>query len=513
MKNVVRALIRRSWLLAVFLLVGLAAGTVLAAVVPPTYQATALVQLNAQSHSSLIIQPVAAYGALVTSDVVLDPVFQAHPDLDRGTFLAKDLTVTTDDPSQTITIAVISPKPKEAAAIANQLAGLLVAQQNVYIAQQYAKELDIVRARIADEQTSISKLYQQISQTPSTNTAAIQALQSQVTQLQNLQSNDISTEQQLVTEQGLYSEPLAIVQSATAPTRPSSLTGLIPVGPVVFLMCAIVGLVVIYSLERGAGRISDAYATQHETSLPVLGAIRWTRPDPSSRAPQALRDAKSRFAEDCRVMMADVLHNAEKAHARTIAVTGLRDGAGATTVAVALAVLLANTHRRVLLIDANLYHPALAARLRLVNEAGLARLLESARLEAMPATSVVQGSSAPVQVTSRLPVYRYIEASGIEGLNVIPAGSATVNPSALLSMPEMDQVLGTASEQADLVVIDCPALIHAEAHILGSLSDQTLVVVDATTDRIQRIMKTREEMANTGVNISGLIINKLGRWI
>jgi Mrp family chromosome partitioning ATPase len=88
-----------------------------------------------------------------------------------------------------------------------------------------------------------------------------------------------------------------------------------------------------------------------------------------------------------------------------------------------------------------------------------------------------------------------------------------MNPSILLSMPEMGQILKWAAQRNDFVVIDCPALTYAEAHVLGSLSDQTFLVVDATRDRVKQVVNTKEKLLNSAVKVSGLIINKLGRWV
>ena len=63
------------------------------------------------------------------------------------------------------------------------------------------------------------------------------------------------------------------------------------------------------------------------------------------------------------------------------------------------------------------------------------------------------------------------------------------------------------------MVIDCPALTYAEAHVLGGLSDQTFLVIDATKDRLKQLENIKEELISTGVRLSGLIVNKLGRWI
>src|SRR5437870_5812897 len=72
-KVAVHTCISWSWLLILCLGAGIILGNVLAAALPPVYQSTAVVQLNAHAHASQtqIIQPVASYSTLVTSDPVL----------------------------------------------------------------------------------------------------------------------------------------------------------------------------------------------------------------------------------------------------------------------------------------------------------------------------------------------------------------------------------------------------------------------------------------------------------
>ena len=71
MKIFVSALVRWFWVLILCLLIGWLGGKKLATLFPPQYQATALIQLNTQSHQSTIVQSVAVYATLVTSDSVL----------------------------------------------------------------------------------------------------------------------------------------------------------------------------------------------------------------------------------------------------------------------------------------------------------------------------------------------------------------------------------------------------------------------------------------------------------
>jgi Mrp family chromosome partitioning ATPase len=567
MRILVKSLARWFWLLILCVLVGYFGGKELSVLLPPNYQATSLVQLDAQTRTSLIVQPVAAYAALVTSDAVLNPVLAQHPDIDRTNFIAKQLTVSSDDPSATVTIQVTLPNAKEAALVANALAQLLVTQQNAYIKSQYTTELQLLTTRIANEQKTIASLNQQIAQTPTTSSATIQQLSSQITQQQNLQNQDISTQQSLVTEQALYSQPLSVVQSATVPTKPSSIIGLIPITPVTLIVLVALGIAVVSFLEQRAGRINGIMKLQQKVALPVVGSLRWTRPSPSTLPIETLSEMP--YAEDCRVMMADVLFQAEEKQARILAVTSIKEHAGSSTVAAQLATLLAQSKRRILLIDANLRSPSLHKRMGVQNNNGLGSLLEEVRAmkisvpprPEMADVSMQETSSVRASERRTLPNYfgarstqratdlgvpvithsgqtletldttdangkfehngnsidfpfeRYIMSTSVPNLFMLSAGTAVVNPSSLLSMPEMSLLLKSASRPIDFVIIDCPALVHAEAHILGALSDQTLLVVDSTRDRIHQVASAREELRNTGLRIAGLVVNKLWRWL
>lgn len=566
MKVIVRALVRWSWVLLLCLLIGWFGGKEVAKLLPPTYQATAIVELSGRTASSAIL-PVATYGTLVNSDSVLVTALKNYHDLTPQSLGAKQLTVTSSNTAQTISIQVTLPNAKEAAGLANDLAQLLVQQQNANIKAQYAKQLQIVNAQLNNINKNISTLNQEVinlSQPPNgttQNAAQIQQDQNQIQQDNQLKTQYINQQQNLITDQSLYSNPLSIVQTATVPTKPSSITGSIPLGPVTLLIVVILGLVAIGFLEPALGRINSVYALQKKAGLSILGALSWVSPSPQQVPLRTIIESKQSYAEECRVMMADVLFHAEDAQAHVLAITGLKVRSGASSVASELAALLAQSKRRVLLIDANLYQPVQHKRLGVSNERGLAKMLEEIRaMRVTPASESTQGplaiasgeevsmqetrrvagvsASNPrplvkmqqqpnaadrqsvnganrrvVDIINGFPFDSFIEPTNIQNLYLLPAGKTNMNPSSLLSIPEMGQFLGWAAKPIDFVVIDCPALVHAEAHVLGSLSDQTYVVIDATRDRMKQVLKAREELMSTGVKLSGLILNKLGRWI
>lgn len=507
-KLLIRGLARWWWLLVVSAIVGFLVGKVSLTLLPPTYQSTAVIQLSTQTRTSQaqIIQPVAAYSTLVTSDPVLDAVLANYPGIDRQTFVAKQVVITPDAPSQSFQIQVTLPNAHMAADIANGLARTLVSQQNAYIKSQYDASIKLANSHIADEQRAIDRLNQQYAATAPTNTIVLAQLDSQIQQQRNLQNTDVLNLQSLTTEAALFSSPLSIAQSATVATKPSSFLGQIPFIPVMIALLILLGVVAIALLEQNAGRINGTYDLQRKVALPVVGSLRWTTPV----SPLELCEEQTAFAEDCRVMMADMLFLAEEAKARLITLTSIRAGAGTSSIIAYLGALLAQSQRRVLLVDANLYCPTLHEQLDVANEAGLAMLLEEARKARV---TVASGKPGAVDLADSLMVDRFVKPTAVPNLYMIPAGEPDENPGDLLSMPEMRDVLQWAIRPGDLVLVDSPSLEHGDAHVLSSMSDQTLVVVDAARDSIKQVEHTKEDLAHTGVKLSGLIVNKLGRWV
>ncbi|MHB8596658.1 MAG: polysaccharide biosynthesis tyrosine autokinase [Ktedonobacteraceae bacterium] len=558
MKVIVRAFIRWFWVLILCLIVGYYAGKPVAKLLPPTYLATSTIELKTSAHGGGFVKSVTAYSSLVTSDAVLLTVLKKYPDLDATTLVGKSLTVVPTLASSNLSIEVTLPNAKEAARLANDLANTLVSQQNAEIKTEVAQEIKITSARITGEQNTINKLNAEIIKTPVTDTATINLYTTQQTQQENLQTSDIKTLQSLQEDSALNATPLDIVQAATAPSKPSSILGLIPFSPTLALILFITGLVAIILIEQRADRINTAYALQQKTKLPVLGALRWIRSSPLEVPLQTLSTSKQPYAEECKVMMADILFHAENAGAHILAVTATRPKAGTSSIASQLAALLAQSKRLVLLVDANLHNPVQQKRLGVANDAGLSRMLEDvsalkihatpgverfpaelpqqvgsvvdANWESYPTAQVprvasqsrgaariqnANGNGNGFTLVDKFPLDSYILPTKIPNLYVLPAGKPATgaDPSSLLSMPEMEMFLQRLTKHADFIVIDCPSLYHAEAHVLGSLSDQTYLVVDVTKNRMKQVLSAKDELLSTSVKLSGLIANKLGRWI
>ena len=156
---------------------------------------------------------------------------------------------------------------------------------------------------------------------------------------------------------------------------------------------------------------------------------------------------------------------------------------GKTVVAVNLAILLARTSPRVLLIDADMRKPGGDNALGLPFLPGLADCLEGRR--------------------ELDEVLRRVENFG---LWYISAGRALDNPGALVQGHAIRDVLKGAGQRFDWVIVDSPPLNpFADAHYLATCTDRALMVLHAGTT--PRELFDAALKSFRGVRIAGVVLN------
>jgi capsular exopolysaccharide synthesis family protein len=158
-------------------------------------------------------------------------------------------------------------------------------------------------------------------------------------------------------------------------------------------------------------------------------------------------------------------HIVEQAHrtadVRAVAVSAPATGDGKTTTAINLAGALAqDPNARVLLMDADLRHPAVAAGLGL-GHANLPGLVEAALDPSLTLDHVVH----------RLPPFN---------LSVLAAGRPPASPYELLKSARLAELLDHARRDYDFVVVDTPPLVAlSDCRVIANHVDAFLVVVTA----------------------------------
>ena len=186
--------------------------------------------------------------------------------------------------------------------------------------------------------------------------------------------------------------------------------------------------------------------------------------------------------------LAAVLHHAQKASgARSVMVTSALPSEGKTLTATNLALTLSQSYqRRVLLIDADLRRPRLREMFALPDGDGLT-------------------DSLTVRQDPRLPVHQITPT-----LWVLTSGGIVPDPMSLLVSPAMKQLIDTARDTFDWVVVDTPPIaILPDANLLSAMIDTALLVVSAQSTPYPMVQRAAAAVGTT--RILGVVLNRAAK--
>jgi succinoglycan biosynthesis transport protein ExoP len=224
------------------------------------------------------------------------------------------------------------------------------------------------------------------------------------------------------------------------------------------------------------------------TDSTVLGVVSYA--DEMPKHPVILRDdPSSASSEAVRRLRTNLQFIDVASRPRSIVVTSSIPGEGKSTIVLNLAVSLADTGARVLLVDADLRRPSIAEYAGIEGAVGL--------------TTVLIGRANVADV---------IQPWGDGPLDVLPAGPIPPNPSELLGSVAMVTLLEQLTAAYDMVLLDSPPILPVtDAAVLSNLAGGALVIVG--TDRIHRaqLLDTLESLNTAGAHIFGVVINKVSR--
>jgi capsular exopolysaccharide synthesis family protein len=199
------------------------------------------------------------------------------------------------------------------------------------------------------------------------------------------------------------------------------------------------------------------------------------------------------FAESFRHVMASFLRShTAGGGSKVVLVTSPNPSEGKTTITSNLAICLAETGRRVLLIDADFRRPRVHTLFKTSNDLGLSNLLQ-----ATPEKRQTEGAKWGVH-----------EASNFPGLSVLPSGPEVSNHSRLLYSDGLSKVVAAFRADYDFVLIDAPPLLQiADARAMDRVSDGVILVLRAgVTDR-KSALDAYRCLHEDGAHIFGTVLN------
>jgi tyrosine-protein kinase Etk/Wzc len=160
-------------------------------------------------------------------------------------------------------------------------------------------------------------------------------------------------------------------------------------------------------------------------------------------------------------------------------------GVGKSFVSSNLAVIIAQTGKKVLLIDADMRKGYLHKIIGLQPRHGLSDAL-----------------------AARLGNKEVVNATVVDNLHFISCGFAAPNPSELLMHDNFNKLLRELSPQYDLVLIDTPPIMAVtDAALVGRQAGTTLLVARFGKSSIKEVESAKRRLAQNGVLVKGAIFN------
>lgn len=170
-----------------------------------------------------------------------------------------------------------------------------------------------------------------------------------------------------------------------------------------------------------------------------------------------------------------------------VGVTSALRSEGKSTTALNLCYSLAETGKRVLLLECDLRIPSVSDKLRLNREPGLTNLL-----------------------ISREPFQTFIQHSSMaSAIDIITAGSFSPNPSELLSSARMEAVLTQMEQSYDFIIVDLPPVLAvSDTLVMSRLLDGVLLVVRKGIARRRELADTMRRLKLVNARVFGFVFKE-----
>ncbi len=257
--------------------------------------------------------------------------------------------------------------------------------------------------------------------------------------------------------------------------------------------------VIIFSLLLGFGasvglefidtRLRTPAQLVRQVGVPLLGSIPDLAEDErlaldTNLALVSFRAPDSLIAEAFRQFRTSLRFVSDRP-IKTLLVTSPSPGDGKTTAASNLAITMARSGSRILLVEANFRRPALARLFDLPDAVGL--------------SNVLVGLNSPSEA---------IQATAVENLDIVVAGGPPPSPADLLGSEGMRRFIQEEARQYDHIILDgAPALVVADNHILAEMVDGLVMVFRANENTRGLAQRGARQVQEMRAKLLGAVLN------
>jgi polysaccharide biosynthesis transport protein len=476
-------ILRRRWrVIAITAAVTLGIGVIGTLLIAPVYIASTTLRVSTAANRSIesvsydsimyATRLMNTYSKIATSEQVLEELRGR-----LGLRLPPQVKVDVPANSELMQISVENQDPAVAAAAANALAEILVAN----ISHVEASAAKSTREALGNQLVQLQAELQQASaaQSPDGTESATMRRSLELKQQQYARVSDQYARAQLA--ETVRPDSVDVLEPAKPPETPARPR-----------MTLNVAIAVVIGLVGGTGMAflvqnldTRLYTTRHiedVVDLSILTSVPVAHLSPRS----ALFQPNSPEQEALRRVCTAFFHPRHPAPPRKILVTSAVPEEGKSTVVANLAVVFARTGRTVAVVDCDLRLPAQHRMFDMPNRIGLSSYLNG-------------------QAT----LDRAAQWSHIPGLEVITSGPLPPNPGELVGSWELANCLDELVARRDVVLLDSPSLLAvADAQALAPLVDRVVLVVGRGQASAEAVRTAREQLIGARARSICVVVNR-----
>lgn len=194
----------------------------------------------------------------------------------------------------------------------------------------------------------------------------------------------------------------------------------------------------------------------------------------------------STHAESYRRLRTNIQFSRPDGEPRVILVTSTSQGDGKSLTALNLAVAMAQSGRRTLMIDGDLRRSRVHHMIDLPRSPGLVELLFE---------------------TDHLPLSRF--STQVDNLFVVPSGRKVPNPADVVGSRKMRHLMELFKEDFEVIIVDAPPVLAVADPILLAAHAEVAILIVSTnqTDR-RALLRAIDALKQSGVTIAGTVLNR-----
>ena len=259
----------------------------------------------------------------------------------------------------------------------------------------------------------------------------------------------------------------------------------------------LLGIGLAFFFEHLDDTIKTPEDLEERVGMPVLGFVPAMAPPGHAgvdgfpyRGSISVREPTSSVTEAYRNIRTSLFFSAPAEESKVLVVTSSGPGDGKTTCATNLALVIAQSEKRVLLIDADFRKPMVDTVFGLESKLG--------------ASNVLVGEASLEEAVQK------VEHDGtiIENLDILVAGPKPPNPAELLDSQGMRNLLAEAGRKYDRVILDSPpVLFAADASVLGAIANGVIMVVKSAANTRAATIRARARLEGVKARILGGVLN------